>query len=713
MVLFSCDTLQKVVDMRSRNIKQFTLFFSLFTVLVCGAMVVTDNIFFSFTDVNTLALLITVSLLFTLAFSLFTLYKFSGMTKDEAENLSYLKERNYMFEKFLAHTPIYVFFKDAEIRTLALSKNYEQMLGMPVENALGKTMDDLFPSDLAKSMIEDDKNILKKGDVFEVYEEMHERFYRTLKFPIKGDNDNKYLAGFTIDVTDLHTLEVNLREKSAELQKSVDEYNLIFNSMQDVFFRIDSEQRIKIISPSSQKVLGYSPDELKEDSFEAIFTDATAFTSLLKDIKESGEVEHYECELTTKDRNDVWVSINANSEKNAEGEIIHINGIIRDITAKRKWEEEKLKNQKIESISILAGGIAHDFNNVMTGVMGNVSLAAQTLNPASKEASYLAKAEEAMERANILSNQLLTFSSGGTPIKQECSLKELIEKCIHSAFEECNLTPTVSIAENLPPVTCDPIQISQAVNTLILNAIQAVNADGTIDISAGNHIQYSNTGVITKGNYIKISVKDNGCGIPSDITSRIFDPFFTTKIDANGLGLATAHSIIKKHDGGIEFQSEKSGGSIFSIFLPTSSIPEDTTLLTVHAKQNEHNKGQRLLIMDDEEIVLLVCEEMCKIIGFEVVTVTNGTMAIDTYKEALEQNRRFDLVIMDLTVPGGMGGKEAIAKLIEIDPDVKAIVSSGYSNEPIMSHYEKYGFVDAIAKPYSFSMFKETVTKHS
>lgn len=700
------------IDVMNKTNKLFTRYLSLLTLALWGIITVGDFILSGFSHPGILSLLTGLSLLVLLLTSLTIHARFSGMSEEESEEFKLLRERNYMFEKFLEHTPIYVFFKDAEIRTLALSKNYEQMLGMPVENALGKTMDDLFPSDLAKSMVEDDKKILQKGEVFEVFEEMNGRYYRTLKFPIDEENRNNYLAGFTIDITDLHTVEMNLKEKGAQLQKSVDEYNLIFNSMQDVFFRIDSQQRVLLLSPSVKKVLGYTPAELREKPFTKVFSDPAVFDTLKNALDIREEAEHFECELITANNTVIWVSINANAEKNEYGDIININGVIRDITVKRKLEEETLKNQKIESIAILAGGIAHDFNNVMTGVMGNISLAGQSIEPDSPEAGYLKNAEQAMERANILTNRLLTFSSGGNPVIQNCSLSEIITKALSINSESGTVSPQISIADDLKPVRCDSAQISQAVSSILSNAVQAVDNRGKISLSVTNHTQENDIGAISKGSYIKISIEDNGGGISPENLSRIFDPFFSTKDNANGLGLTTAHSIIDKHGGAIEVHSNEGHGTTFSILLPVTSADTSAIRNDVTPSEVTDTRSHKILIMDDENIILTVCSAMCRKLGFEAVTANGGVKTLELYREALEKNGAFDLVIMDLTIPGGMGGIEAIAKLREIDPNVKAIVSSGYSNEPVMAHYEKYGFIDTIVKPYNFETLKNTVTKH-
>jgi signal transduction histidine kinase/ActR/RegA family two-component response regulator len=373
--------------------------------------------------------------------------------------------------------------------------------------------------------------------------------------------------------------------------------------------------------------------------------------------------------------------------------------ILRDTSERKKMEEELIKTSKLESLGILAGGIAHDFNNILTALLGNVSIAKTSVNPEDSLFKRLTEAEKACLRAKDLTQQLLTFSKGGTPIKKTVSLGELLKESADFALRGSNVRCEFSIAEDLWPVEIDEGQINQVINNLIINADQAMPEGGTIEIHAENTLLEAQDGLLLpEGKYVKISIKDQGVGIPREYLIKIFDPYFTTKYKGSGLGLSTSYSIIKNHDGHIDVESQLGVGTIFTIHLPASKkkIPAMKRF-----KETPISGKGRILVMDDEETIRNLLFDMLKDLGYEVELVKDGNETIESYKKARYSGHPFDAVIMDLTIPGGMGGKEAIKILREIDPQLKAIVSSGFSNDPIMSDFHKYGFKGVIAKPYN------------
>lgn len=380
----------------------------------------------------------------------------------------------------------------------------------------------------------------------------------------------------------------------------------------------------------------------------------------------------------------------------------------RSISEKQEMEKEILKAQKLESIGIIAGGIAHDFNNILTAISGNVSLAKMYVKPGEKAFEKLTKAEKASIRAKDLTRQLLTFSkTGGAPDKTTTSIAELAKDSAGFALRGSNIRLEFSLPDNLCPVDVDEGQINQVINNLIINASQAMPEGGTIVLGAENvTIGRKNNLQLRHGKYVKILIKDQGIGIPEPAISKIFDPYFTTKPKGSGLGLATAYSIIKKHDGTINVESQSGVGTTFSIYLPVSqkgSIP-----LKAEEKKPHGGKG-KILIMDDEKEIRDLVSEMLKSIGYDVEFAVDGREAIETFKMSKKSKNPFDAVILDLTVPGGMGGRKAIQKLREFDREVKAIVSSGYTNDPIMIDFERYGFTDVIAKPYKLAELSEVL----
>lgn len=370
----------------------------------------------------------------------------------------------------------------------------------------------------------------------------------------------------------------------------------------------------------------------------------------------------------------------------------------RDVTSQRKLEDELLKAQKLESLGVLAGGIAHDFNNILTAVMGNISLARMRVEAGDKLDKWLGAAEKATARAKDLTQQLLTFSKGGAPVKQVISLEQSIRDSASFALRGTAVKSAFQFADGLWPVEADEGQMVQVFNNLIINACQAMSAGGIITITAANVPVHANDSLpLPAGNYVKITVSDQGSGIPLDHLRRIFDPYFTTKEHGSGLGLAVTYSVIRNHGGHIQVESEIGVGTTFTIFLAASDRAIDVPQSVGDARIA--GKG-RVLLMDDEDVVVAVGREILTELGYDVATALDGTSAIEKFAQARAAGKPFDAVVLDLTIPGGMGGKDAIGFLREIDPSVWAVVSSGYSHDPVMAEFTDYGFNAVVSKPY-------------
>ncbi|MGQ9611009.1 MAG: hybrid sensor histidine kinase/response regulator [bacterium] len=372
---------------------------------------------------------------------------------------------------------------------------------------------------------------------------------------------------------------------------------------------------------------------------------------------------------------------------------------MRDVTEKKRMEEDILRMQKLESIGILAGGIAHDFNNILTGILGNISLAKINIDPEHESYERLTEAEKATYQAKSLTQQLLTFSSGGSPILKTTLINDLLIESVNFILSGSKVRAEFYISDDLNPVNIDKGQINQVINNIILNAVQAMPSGGIIKVYAENaSLKEGLVSNLKPGNYVKISIQDNGIGIPKEHLPKIFDPYFTTKQKGSGLGLTISYAIIKKHNGHIEVDSELGKGTTFHIYLPAST---EQAQIEKEEKEQDIIYGEgNILIMDDEKLIRELVQFLLIKIGYKTEVASHGEEAIELYKRSIETGKPFDAVIMDLTIPGGMGGEETIKKLLEIDPKVKAIVSSGYSNDPIMADYAKYGFSGVIAKPY-------------
>ncbi len=384
--------------------------------------------------------------------------------------------------------------------------------------------------------------------------------------------------------------------------------------------------------------------------------------------------------------------------------------VIEDCFYREMQEEELLRTRKLESVGLLAGGIAHDFNNILTGIITNLFMARMSAYQNTEACQLIAEAEKAAFKATTLTKQLLTFSQSGAPIKESVNIRQLIEETVGFSLSGSNVDYILKFDENISPVEVDRGQIDQVVNNLVINAAQAMPEGGTVTVSVENRTIMGGYPIeeqrsasrplpLPDGDYVKVSVIDEGPGIPKKHINKIFDPYFTTKPDSTGLGLTIVYSILKKHGGYIEVESQQGSGARFSFYLPSAEdnkTPEDTPETSVCVKASGN-----VLVMDDDVTIRTVIEKLLKKSGYNVVCVSNGFEALQTYKEAFNRKEPFLFAIMDLTIPGGMGGKETVIKLKEFDNKAKVIVFSGYSNDPILNNFKKYGFDGVLKKPFS------------
>lgn len=372
--------------------------------------------------------------------------------------------------------------------------------------------------------------------------------------------------------------------------------------------------------------------------------------------------------------------------------------VFRDTTAARRIEEERLRANKLESVGLLAGGIAHDFNNALTAILSNNMLASLSAGTDPELRAYLADTERACIRARSLTQQLLTFARGGAPVKKPADIGALLHEAGRFAVRGTNVRCNFDIPHGLAAAEVDEGQIVQIVQNLVINAVQAMPDGGNVHITARNQRVEEPLGALQPGDTIAITVRDEGCGIPPENLPRIFDPYFTTKRKGTGLGLATAYSIVHNHGGHISVESNVNSGTTFTIHLP--ALPNEVPAPSANEADVWAGK-LNVLLMDDDEIILRSLETVLTKLGCTVKTSTEGRAALDACRNAIEIGRPFDLVIMDLTVPAGMGGLETAARIRALDPETSIVVSSGYSNDPVMSDHAAHGFNAVLPKPFT------------
>ncbi len=506
-----------------------------------------------------------------------------------------------------------------------------------------------------------------------------------------------------------HGMERKLRESEQWLSTTL-------KSIGDAVITTNVDGYITFMNPVAQSLTGWKQEEAIGKPLADVFkiisekTSETVESPVAKVIAEGrvvGLANH--TLLVTRDGATVSIDDSCAPIKDDSGHLIGVVLVFRDITERRRVEEELLKVQRIESMGVLAGGIAHDFNNILTAIIGNLSLA-RLYTDSNKISERLEESERAAIRAVDLTQELLTFARGGVPVKETAAIAALLRQTAIFTLRGSNVRCEFSIPDDLWAVDIDAGQIGRVINNLIINADQAMPEGGIVRVHAENvAVEKADILPLKDGEYVKILVQDQGLGIPKEHLQRIFDPYFTTKHKGNGLGLAASYSIIRNHDGYIAVESEVGVGTIFCIYLLAS--PGEAFIRTGKKEDKPIMGKGRILMMDDEESIRELAGEMLRNIGYEVTTATDGTEVIKLYKEARGSGCPYDAVIMDLTIPGGMGAKKAILGLVEIDPEVRAIVSSGYPNDPVMANFRQYGFSSTIAKPYRVEALSEVLYK--
>lgn len=519
------------------------------------------------------------------------------------------------------------------------------------------------------------------------------------------DGSVREWVGTVSDIEDRWRAEAALAAEKERLKVTL-------RSIGDGVIATDVRGQISLFNPPAAQMTGWSEAGATGRALSEVFTvfergGTRHPIPLLERILGSGEPVQISAPLVLSGDADRLVAISGAPIRDQAGVIVGAVLVFRDVTLQSRIEEDFIKNQKLESIGVLAGGIAHDFNNVLTAILGNVALAKLYARPGDRIHAALSEAEKAFWRARDLTHQLLTFAKGGAPIKRTHTLGPLIEESCRLGLAGSSVRCEQQVAPDLWPVDFDAGQMSQVLSNLVINAKQAMPAGGTVRITAGNEmLAPGNELALPEGRYVCVSVADQGIGIPEAHLLKVFDPYFTTKQEGSGLGLAVAYSIVRRHEGRIRVTSQVGRGARFDIYLPAS---EHEPLPPPEPAGPPQPGTGRILLMDDEPMVRDIASELLSHLGYQVRVTGDGAETLAVYEEAQRGGMPFDAVILDLTIVGGMGGRECIQRLRALDPGVRAIASTGYSSDPIMSQHVQAGFDEVIEKPYDLGTLSRTL----
>jgi two-component system cell cycle sensor histidine kinase/response regulator CckA len=578
---------------------------------------------------------------------------------------------------------------EAIIKTFGSSR--EKLIGLDIE----KIPDRRFAEEVKTSLRGEQAYF--EGE-YRSYTGDKNSYIRAVWIPIKQKGEILAGVGIVEDITEQKRVMEALNREKERLAVTL-------RSIGDAVITTDRNGRITLMNLIAENLTAWEePEAIGRPLMEVfrIYNERTRepCTNPVDEVLSTGQVMDLANHtlLVGRDGTEKSIADSGAPILDPNGEIIGVVLVFRDITEQQRTQAELLKMEKLNSIGVLAGGIAHDFNNFLTGIMGNLSLAKMDIQPGNPVSQALDAMEKAAVKAKDLTQQLLTFSKGGEPVKQITSISTVVKESAQFALHGSNIRCKMNIDEGLPPADVDAGQIGQVIHNLILNADQAMPSGGTVTIDASSAIlPPGNPYALAPARYIQISIRDEGTGIHPDYLKKVFDPYFTTKQKGSGLGLALAFNIILKHGGHLTVTSQLGKGTTFTLFLPFTE--------GVQTIDNKENQGPvtgdgRILIMDDEDYIREIASTLLKRLGYEAVVAPDGKTAVEIYKNALENGKRFKAVILDLTIPGGMGGEETLRHLKKLDPEVRSIVSSGYSNDLVMANYEGHGFCGAVKKPY-------------
>jgi PAS domain S-box-containing protein len=593
-----------------------------------------------------------------------------------------------------------------DYRFLDMNPAFEQLTGLKKVDVVGKTVLNIMPN-TESIWIEKYGNVALTGEPisFEDYANSLGRHFKVIAFCPKK---NQFAVIFT-DITERKQAEAAITAEKERL-------SVTLRSIGDGVITTDINGDIVLMNRIAEDLTGWKQKDAQGKCLDSVFriineTTREPHENPVQKVLASGEIIELANHtlLISRDGTERIIADSGAPIKDKDDHTIGVVLVFRDMTEKHKFLEITQNSQKLESLGVLAGGIAHDFNNLMCGIFGYMDMALKETKE-TKVTTYLSKAMNTIDRARALTGQLLTFAKGGAPIQKIDHLFPFVEETAKFALSGSSVLCNFDVPPDLWACNFDKNQIGQVIDNLIINAQQAMPVGGTIELSARNiSLAEKEHPVLEKGDYVKISIKDSGIGIPKELLAKLFDPFFTTKEKGHGLGLATCYSIINRHGGCIDVESEQGKGSTFKVYLPAST----ENVSSARKKTDKTHKGNGIfMVMDDEEVIRDTISAMLETLGYTIVTKDNGKDAINFFISETKANRKIAGMIFDLTVPGGMGGKAAIEEIRKLNKNIPAFVASGYADDPVMKNPNEYGFMASISKPFRLKALVEMLNRY-